>query len=321
MSTITSAAPFERIRQGLWRLLNRFRSVEPVSILAKQIRLYDGRRLGYAEFGDPEGKPIFFFHGLPGSRLFRHPDNSIAASLGVRLITVDRPGFGLSDFKSGRQLLDWPDDILELADSLGFSRFAVAGVSAGGPSAAACAYKIPDRLTAAALISSAAPLQAAGVTRNMDSSMRLNFSAARYLPGWTLQPMASLTAWTGRHRPEIVWQRLVSKAPECDKIFLNQPEIKNIYLASIRETYCQGSRGPIAEAGLVAGDWGFSLENIRTKTYVWHGTQDVYTPLAMGQHLAQAIPTCQATYLANEGHLLMFDPDHWRDILIALVSS
>lgn len=77
-------------------------------------------QLDYAEFGDPKGKPVFFFHRLPGSRLFRHPDNSIATSLGVRLITVDRPDFGLSAFKSGRQLLDWPDDVLELAETLDF---------------------------------------------------------------------------------------------------------------------------------------------------------------------------------------------------------
>jgi pimeloyl-ACP methyl ester carboxylesterase len=319
MSTTTSAMPIERIRQGFWKWLHRLRSVEPVSILAKQIRLRDGRQLGYAEFGDAKGKPVFFFHGLPGSRLFRPPDNSIAASLGVRLITVDRPGFGLSDFKPGRQLLDWPEDVLELADSLGFRRFAVAGVSAGGPSAAACAYKIPDRLTAAALISSAAPLQAMGITRNMEPAMRLNFRAARYLPHWSLLPMASLSAWMGRHHPEIVWQRTASGAPECDKIFLNQPEVKKIYLASIRETYRQGGRGPIAEAALVAGDWGFSLENIGTKTYVWHGTEDVYTPLDMGEHLAQAIPGCQATYLAQQGHLFMFGAEYWRNILTALV--
>src|SRR5512139_3720722 len=106
----------------------------------RHIQLRDRRSLSCAEYGDPQGKPVLFFHGTPSSRLFRHPDDSIAASLGVRLITVDRPGFGLSDPKPGRILLDWTDDVIELADAFKIERFAVAGVSGGGPYAAACGY-------------------------------------------------------------------------------------------------------------------------------------------------------------------------------------
>ena len=85
------------------------------STTGKRIRLRDGRSLGYAEYGDPAGKPVVFFQGTPSSRLFHHPDESIAVSLGARIITMDRPGFGLSDFQLGRTLLDWPDDVVELA--------------------------------------------------------------------------------------------------------------------------------------------------------------------------------------------------------------
>ena len=109
---------------------------------AKHILLPDGRRLAYAEFGIPDGKPVFYFHGSNGSRLERHPDESIAASLGIRIITIDRPGHGLSDYQPRRKLLDWPGDVEALADSLGIGRFAVAGFSSGGPHLLACAYKI-----------------------------------------------------------------------------------------------------------------------------------------------------------------------------------
>ena len=71
----------------------------------KKIYLRDGRILSYAEYGDPCGKPIFFFHGTPGSRYFRPPDE-ITARLGVRLICVDRPGYGESTFQPGRRILD-----------------------------------------------------------------------------------------------------------------------------------------------------------------------------------------------------------------------
>jgi hypothetical protein len=64
------------------------------------ITLSDGRTLGYAEYGNLFWCPLFFFHGQPGNRLFRHPDEELAASLGLHLITMGRPGYGLSDFQT-----------------------------------------------------------------------------------------------------------------------------------------------------------------------------------------------------------------------------
>jgi len=86
----------------------------------QQVKLKDGRLLGYAEYGSPDGKPVFYFHGHPGSRrdwpVF--DDDGCAAELNARIIAVDRPGHGLSDFKRGREILDWPDDVIEIADAL-----------------------------------------------------------------------------------------------------------------------------------------------------------------------------------------------------------
>ncbi len=109
--------------------------------------LPDGRRLGYAEYGDPEGWPLMFFHGTPGSRVMARFAAPKAREMGVRLIAPERPGFGLSDFKPQRQLLDWAEDVRELAEVLNLERFAVAGVSGGGPYVAACAWKMPARLS------------------------------------------------------------------------------------------------------------------------------------------------------------------------------
>ncbi len=108
------------------------------------LQLRDGRVLGYAEYGNPNGKPVFFFHGLPGSRRQRHPDNSIARELDARIVTIDRPGYGLSDFQPDRRLLDWPDDVAQLADALNIDQFAAIGLSGGGPYLLSCAYMMPD---------------------------------------------------------------------------------------------------------------------------------------------------------------------------------
>ena len=120
------------------------------------IKLKDGRKLGYADLGNPDANSVVFhFHGFPGSRLEAMLLANKATSE-YRIISIDRPGMGLSDFKKNRTLLDWPDDVIELADALEIDKFAVEGISGGGPYAAACAYKIPKRLTSCGIISGVA---------------------------------------------------------------------------------------------------------------------------------------------------------------------
>src|SRR5512138_1016983 len=121
------------------------------------ITLHDGRALGYVDYGDPSGRALLYFHGHPGSRreaafLARQADEA-----GVRLVGVDRPGMGLSTYKPRRRLLDWPGDVTELADALRIDDFAVVGFSGGGPYAAACAFAIPERVTACGLVASVGP--------------------------------------------------------------------------------------------------------------------------------------------------------------------
>src|SRR5947209_1948660 len=121
----------------------------------------DGRRLAYAETGDLEGAPVFAFHGIPGSRsdferLFGKDE---LAGSGVRVIGIDRPGFGASGFQQNRRFQDWPADVATVADHLGIDRFAVLGYSAGGPYVIACARELPDRLTFAGIVSGVGPAE------------------------------------------------------------------------------------------------------------------------------------------------------------------
>src|SRR5215211_6909814 len=122
------------------------------------MRLTDGRRLGYAEYGDPTGRPVFFFHGFGTSRVICPRDDELARNLGARLIAVDRPGIGWSDALPGRRLLDWPTDVAQLANQLGLDRFAIVGWSGGGPYAAACGHALADRVRVVGLVSSPAPI-------------------------------------------------------------------------------------------------------------------------------------------------------------------
>jgi pimeloyl-ACP methyl ester carboxylesterase len=141
----------------------------------RTIRLRDGRRLSYAEWGDPGGRPLLYFHGWPGSRVEARLGDEAGRAKGIRFIAIDRPGMGLSDFQHRRTFVDWPDDVLQLAASLGFDRFAVLGISGGGPYAAACAWKLSNRLTRAGIVSCLAPLDVPGATAGMSRQNRLAF--------------------------------------------------------------------------------------------------------------------------------------------------
>ncbi|MEA2473204.1 MAG: hypothetical protein QOE06_1119, partial [Thermoleophilaceae bacterium] len=149
---------------------------------AQTLVLGDGRRLAYEQFGDPGGEPLVFLHGWGDSRLTRHPDDSIARALGVRLITVDRPGAGGSDFQPGRRLLDWPADVAALADSLGIRRFAVLGWSGAGPHAAACAHALPERVTRLGIACGFAPIERREHARGLPRDLRLGLPLLRRAP-------------------------------------------------------------------------------------------------------------------------------------------
>jgi pimeloyl-ACP methyl ester carboxylesterase len=121
--------------------------------------LNDGRTLGFAEYGDPSGEPVLEFHGVPGSRLEAWYYDDAGKRVGARVIGIDRPGFGISTYRKDYRIADWPSDVLEFANALGLTRFAVAGVSSGSPYALACARFIPERLKACAIVSGISPLR------------------------------------------------------------------------------------------------------------------------------------------------------------------
>ena len=138
----------------------------------EQARLPDGRMLGYADYGDPSGDPVFFFHGWPSSRYQGKLLHELAAERGLRLLALDRPGVGLSDPLPGRGFASWPDDVAGIADALGIGRFKIYGISGGGPYTLATAAALPERVTAAAVICGAPPLGDAADRANMHWAYR-----------------------------------------------------------------------------------------------------------------------------------------------------
>jgi pimeloyl-ACP methyl ester carboxylesterase len=274
--------------------------------------LTDGRRLSFAEYGVPDGKPVFLFHGIPGSRLLRHPDDAIAKGLGVRLIVPDRPGMGGSDPQPGRTFLDWPADVLALAEALGLGRFAVVGISGGAPYAAACGVRLVPRLTAMGIVSGVGPLDAPGAMKGMLPTNRMGYAVARRVPWALWRRVFSVYYGSVREHPERL-ARSTKREPDVDRRLLAQPRVRRMLTETFAEAFRQGTEGPAREGWLLARPWGFELAHVATLVYLWHGEADVVVTAAMGRHMAREIPHCEARFLEGEGHLLWLA--HWDEIL------
>jgi pimeloyl-ACP methyl ester carboxylesterase len=275
---------------------------QPISNnICNRITLSDGRKLGFVEFGDLKGKPVFYFHGFPGSRLEAKLAERISRDSHVRFIGIDRPGFGLSEFKPDRRLMDWPDDVIELADALGIDRFSILGVSGGGPYAAACACKIPDRLDAVGIICGMGPVDVPGLMRDMPWMYRQGLRLAGRFPGITTA-LYSFAAFFFRNYPERMLSFLSGKVAKPDKIALKNNELIKILSASFREAFRNSLRRPATDVVLYSRPWGFALKDIDIDVHLWHGEKDRIVPPEMGCYLAQTIPNCRATFYADEGH-------------------
>jgi pimeloyl-ACP methyl ester carboxylesterase len=282
------------------------------------ITLSDGRTLAYAGFGDPRGKPVFFFHGTPGSRFFRPPDE-ITSRLGVHLICVDRPGYGMSTFQPGRCMLDWPGDIARLADSLGVDKFYVAGHSGGGPYTLSCAYALPGHVCAASVLCGAAPFDAPGINDGMSPANKFGLRVGRFLP-WSLWQV--LVWFIFHHRssdPAAEMARGNGHRPRADDELLRNPEVRDACLQSELEAFRPGLRGLAWDTRLLTRPWGFPLEDIRVPVYLWNGGADDQATPAMARYMSGLIPGCKSTSCDNEAHLLLFP--HWEEILTQLLSE
>lgn len=263
------------------------------------VRLPDGRSLGYAEFGDSEGAPVFVLHGNPGSRLdILYAGRSLLAQLPARVIAPDRPGIGLSSPQQGRTLADWAQDLDALADALGVGQYCVLGASTGGPYALACARFRPQRIAAVGLMSSIGPPDAPAETRP-GGSAGLYFRLARLSP-WLLRTQLWLMA-QGLRDPQRMIKSAMGTLPAPDQAYLSQPEVQEAFLATLAVALRSGP-GLALDATLAARPWGFRLEDIPLPVTLWHGEADRNAPIATARYLAQAIPQSSLRTFAGEGH-------------------
>ncbi|MCJ1254051.1 hypothetical protein MMC24_001865 [Lignoscripta atroalba] len=259
------------------------------------LSLPDGRKLGYAQYGLQTGHAIIYLHGLPGSRMEAAFLDTIAVRLEVRIIAVDRPGFGWSSPHPNRTILGHAKDVEHLAERLKLDSYGVLGISAGGPYALACAAYLPaDKLKAVSIVCGLGPPDIGN--SDMNWANWLGFTLGyRYFPGlvrwWFEQEPAARLDLTDEGRLERLqrqFSKTKSKAHPKDVAVFSDVDRMRLFLRSSRECFAQGFDGLLQDGKLISMDFGFRIEDIRSNLPVqlWYGKLDTYVPLSHGEQIA-----------------------------------
>ncbi|HSR04639.1 MAG TPA: alpha/beta hydrolase [Proteiniclasticum sp.] len=275
--------------------------------LNQQITLREGRKLYFNEYGPANGTPLFYFHGSPSARIEFNlfGSEALLESLNIRMIAPDRPGSGLSDFQPNRRFMDWPKDVVALANHLKLERFAILGYSGGGPYAASCALAIPDRITRVGIVSGTAPFTEPGLADGINKNSR-NFMDLSHQKPWLSRMILRSMGLMTRLAPNKIISNALTALPEADRAVVALPEVQQGFLAMIQEALRKGPRGAQYDTRLMVTEWDFDPHDIQIPVFLWYGEADQNAPINMGRYMENAIAQSKAKYYPNDGHLSLF---------------
>ena len=263
-----------------------------------------GRRLGFAEFGPPDGKAVVWLHGTPGGRRQIPAEaRSYAEAHGLRIVGIDRPGIGSSTPHLYGSMADFPADLEVLADGIGLDDMVVIGLSGGGPYALAAGQALPGRVTAVGVLGGVAPTVG-------DDAIGGGLVAI----GKRLAPIIAIgrvpigIGLTGVIR---VIKPLASPgldlfarfSPAGDRALLERPEFKAMFLDDLLNGSRKQISAPLADVLLFSRHWGFELADVKVPVHWWHGDADHIIPFEHGVHGVSRLPNAELHVLPGESHL------------------
>lgn len=280
----------------------------------KKIELRSGETIGVGDFGAKEGKPVFYFHGLPGSRIEVSLAHRHAEKLGIRMLALDRPGFGLSTHQPRRIIMDWSPIVREIADRHGFDKFSILAVSGGTPYGLACAAAFPERLDKLGIIvgvpshdwyrKMAEPKGSGKFIKRILSFPESVLSVSVILAKWYIQ----IT------KGKMMSDRAGELLPPVDLEVVTDEKYKPTFERNIQEAFGESAEGIKKDIELLISPWGFDPGSVRVPVELWYGGQDWIVPPETEQELIRKIPDITANYLPDEGHFSL-PIRHFRDIL------
>ncbi len=274
-------------------------SPPPLRILT----LPDGRRVACAEYGDPGGLPVLALHGTPGSRLMFALADRAARERGIRLIAPERPGYGLSDYRHSESLAQIAEDLSAVADLYEVDRFAVIGVSGGGPYAVAAAAAMPDRISLLALV---APIgEVADVQLRLSRFQRLLFRRLARRP-WASRLFFRRLRLMVFRSPDTAYRWLMRRVRAADRELLARSGVRISLQAAMGEGLRPGVEGVAQDLRLCCSPWRLRFADIDVPAIIWQGSDDPVVPPEAAYALARALPNCRLDVIPAAGHYWVF---------------
>lgn len=283
------------------------------SALDEQLTLPDGRILSYCQFGRIDGRPVFYFHGFPSSRLEAALSHEVALKLGLRVIAADRPGYGRSSPQPGRTLSNWAEDVAELADHLSIARFDVAAVSGGGPYALACAYYLAHRVVNIVVACGVGPYQR-GIMRDMAWPARFGLFLAHRQSKLLLRVLLFLPWLFLRTMPRQLLRIFARLSQVTDKEALSEPNVIGTLAVALAEGVRPGFSGILQDMQIYSHPWGFNLENIKATLRIWHGEMDRVVPVSHGRYVSAHVVNSESRFFIHEAHFSV-PINHMKELL------
>ncbi|MCV7151125.1 alpha/beta fold hydrolase [Mycolicibacterium pyrenivorans] len=263
------------------------------------------RRLGFAEFGDPQGRAIFWLHGTPGARRQIPVEARLYAEKNqIRLIGVDRPGIGSSTPYEYATVIEFADDLRTIADTLGIDKMAIIGLSGGGPYTLGCAAAMPDRVIAVGVLGGVAPTRGSdGIGGGLMGNLGLSVAPMLERAGAPLSLFAAGLIRLIKPVAEPALYLYASVSPEGDRRLLVRPEFKAMFLDDLLNGSRKQLAAPFADVVVFARDWGFRLDEVKVPVRWWHGDKDHIVPYSHGEHVVAMLPDAELYPLPGESHL------------------
>ena len=267
------------------------------------------------EYGNQIGKPIILLHGINHSRLMFSIIPGFPFRDDLHLIVPDRPGYGMSDpFPNSYSVVDYPKDIVELAESLGLDKFSMFGFSGGAPYTLACAWQIPERVSNAGIFGGIGPLNQEsrkGIILGLRALYWLSYRTP-FLARFFMNTMPLLVNRNYKFYTRLLYSRLT----ENERV-AHMSLTSNLVKLDRIEGFRQGNRASTYDLSL-ALNWPIPLEEINSKISIWQGEEDRYTG-NMGRYIGKIIPNCSVTIIPDQGHYWIFE--HLEEMLLALINN
>ena len=286
------------------------------------VQLPEGAVVAFQEYGVPNGVPVMFCHGWPSSCTMARLTDEPARDLGIRIISLDRPGISGSSLQPDRKLSDWPRVVERIVEHLGVREFRILAISGGAPYAYATAVAMPQRVQAIAIVGGVPPMAELVDGEGLLPLYRWMLALYRTRPR-LLRRLFHLVRPVLSLRPPVRFRPLLLKMlmlRQCDAESLRDAAAFEAIFESQRRAWRSSAEGVMADARIYAQPWGFALEDVRVPVRLWHGKEDRAFSIHLAEQVAKRVPNCKAHFVDDAGHYSL-PIRHMREILKDLICN